>query len=463
MVRRDVKKILMYFLRKEVHEKTADWGELRRVNSQVILKRGLPNIPNLMIRSNEGLSFLGIVNWRKELRLYLFDSDGRMLHGQSYYNNLEEVYKDLKSRSKKITRYPPLKKPITQAQHESQLDKQFKKVWLHLAKIFHISQKITKNRPLIKESATASDDIFGTRVTEEFIYIPTKSQNLETIFAFYSLFFFLPNNIHQNKIIGEAVAFNLLRSIKKYQTERVHSNWEFSTIFNQVSVWHKKDPIKLLKALNRISEYYNSTWKTKDFLELVESEFDIIEYTTRRKISDLFYDIFSKTLNLDFLVLSTFLGLPFGIEYSIPVENSENELISVFKALRHWQISKVLDYLNQQQNLISSGILKAIKEALNFQYGCVIEINIDTNDNTIVLLKNKSDLPIILTTAVQISPNGREFPIIFQEVVLEPLLVTSFDIRTINIKEELPVRVEYVILRTPKSIIKPIFKGAIIF
>jgi hypothetical protein len=230
-----------------------------------------------------------------------------------------------------------------------------------------------------------------------------------------------------------------------------------------VSRWQKKDPIKLLKALNRISEYYNATWKTEDFLELVESEFDIIEYTTRRKISDLFFDLFSKTSNIDFLVLSTFLGLPFGIEYSIPVVNSENELISVFKALRHWQISKVLDYLNQKQNLISNGILKAIKEALNLQYGCVLEINIDTNDNKTVLLKNKSDLPIIFTSAVQISPNGREFPIKFQEVVLKPSLVTSFDIKTINITGELPVRVEYVILRTPNSIIKPIFKGAIIF
>ncbi len=463
MVRRDVKKILMHFLRKEVHEKTADWGELRRVKSQVILKRGLPNIPNLMILTDEGLSFLGIVKWKKELRLYLFNSEGRMLHGQSYYNNLEKVYKDLKSKSKKITRYPPLKKPITRAQRESQLDKQFKKMWLHLAKIFQIPQKITKNRPLIKESSTKSNSIFGIRVTEGFIYIPSKSHKLETIFTFFSLFFFLPKNIHQNKIIGEAVAFNLLKSIKIFQTEIAETKWEFYTFFKQVSRWQKKDPIKLLKALNRISEYYNATWKTEDFLELVESEFDIIEYTTRRKISDLFFDLFSKTSNIDFLVLSTFLGLPFGIEYSIPVVNSENELISVFKALRHWQISKVLDYLNQKQNLISNGILKAIKEALNLQYGCVLEINIDTNDNKTVLLKNKSDLPIIFTSAVQISPNGREFPIKFQEVVLKPSLVTSFDIKTINITGKLPVRVEYVILRTPNSIIKPIFKGAIIF
>jgi len=463
MVRRDVKKILMHFLRNEVHEKTADWGELRRVKSQVILKRGLPNIPNLMIRTDEGLSFLGIVRWKKELRLYLFNSEGRMLHGQSYDNTLDKVYKDLKSKSKKIARYPPPKKPITQAQREFHLDKQFKKVWLHLAKIFQISQKITKNRPLIKESVTINDGIFGTKVTEGFIYVPSKSQKLETIFTFHSLFFFLPNNIHQNKIIGEALAFNLLRSLKKFQSETVDTKWVFYTIFKQVSRWQKKDQIKLLKAFNIISEYYDTAWKTEDFLELAKSEFDIIECTTRRKISNLFFDLFSKTSNIDFLVLSTFLGLPFGIEYSIPKENNENELISAFKALKFWQISKVLDYLKQQQNLLSSGILKAINEALNFQYGCVIGINIDSNDNKIVLLKNKSDLPIILTSAVQISPNGREFPMKFQEVVLKPSLVTSFDITVINIKEELPVRVEYIILRTPNSIVKPIFKGVIIF
>lgn len=86
-------------------------------------------------------------------------------------------------------------------------------MWLHLAKVFQIPQRITKNRPLIKELKSSDDGIFGTRVKKGFIYIPSKSQKIETIFAFYSLFFFLPKNINQNKIIGEAVAFNILKSI----------------------------------------------------------------------------------------------------------------------------------------------------------------------------------------------------------------------------------------------------------
>jgi hypothetical protein len=462
MVKREVKKTIMRFLRKEVTEKAADWGELRRVNSQVIVKRGLPNIPNLVIKTDAGLSFLVIVVWRKELRLYLFDSIGTMLYGQSYHDNLDNVYQDLKSKSKKIARFPKLKKPITQAQRDSHIDKQFKEVWNHLAKTLHIPQRYRKNRPLIKESSTTEGGIYGTKATEEFIYVPRKSNRLGTIFTFYSLLFFLPTNIRQNKAIGEAIAFSLLKTIKKFQRENLDPEWPFYKIYQHLDNWLKISSINLLKALDKLSEYYDTFWRTTDFIELVKSKLDLVENTSRKKISKLYCELFSKTQNLDFLILSGFLGLPFGFDCAINTKYTENELISIFLDLKSWRISNVLNYLNQKQNFISRGLLKSIKEALNFQYGCIIEIEMDLKDNNKVVLRNRSDLPIFLTSAIKVFPDGREDFSSFQETIIQPSKKLSLDLRTLGKVDNTPIRFEYSVKKSPNKISKPFFKGTIV-
>ncbi len=462
MVKREVKKTIMRFLRNEVTEKAADWGELRRVNSQVIVKRGLPNIPNLVIKTDAGLSFLAIVVWRKELRLYLFDSMGSMLYGQSYYDNLDEVYNDLKSKSKKIARFPPLKKPITQAQRDSQIDKQFKGVWNHLAKVFQIPQSYRKNRPLIKESSTTEGRVYGTKVTEEFIYVPYKSNRLGTIFTLYSLFFFLPINVRQNIAIGEAIAFHLLKSIKKFQNEKMEPDWPFLRIYQHLDVWQKKKPINLIKALYKLSEYYDQTWKTTDFLELVNSKLDLVENTSRKKISQLYCELFSRTQNLDFLILSVFLGLPFGFNCAVPSKYFGNELISIFFDLKTWRISNVLNFLNQKQESITRGLLKAIREALNFQFGCIIKIEMDLGDINRVILKNQSDLPIFLISAVQVFPDGTELFKSFQEVMIQPSKILPLDLRIFGKVDNTPIKFEYCVKKSPNSISKFFFKGTIV-
>ncbi|MFX0085064.1 MAG: hypothetical protein ACFFAU_05260 [Candidatus Hodarchaeota archaeon] len=462
MVKREIKKTLMRFLRNEVTEKAADWGELRRVNSQVIVKRGLPNIPNLVIKTDAGLSFLTIVVWRKELRLYLFDSFGSMLYGQSYYDDLDEVYNDLKSKSKKIARFPPLKKSISQAQRDSQIDKQFKGVWNHLAKIFQISQRYRKNRPLIKESYTTEGGIYGTKVIEEFIFVPHKTNRLGTIFTFYSLFFFLPLNIRQNIIIGEAIAFRLLKSIKKFQNEKLDPDWPSLRIYKDLDAWQKKSPINLLKALDKLSEYYDPTWKTTDFLELINSKLDLVENTSRKRISKLYCELFSKTQNLDFLILSGFLGLPFGFDCTIPTKYAGNESISILVDLKTWRISNVLNYLNQKQESITRGLLKAIKEALNYQFGSIIKIEMDLVDRNRVILKNRSDLPIFLTSAVQVFPDGTEHASSFQETMILPSKNLPLDLRILGRIDNTPIKFEYCVKKTSNRISKLFFKGTIV-
>ncbi len=462
MVRRDVKKILMYFIRTEVREKTADWGELRRIKSQVILKKGLPTIPNLVLKTDAGISFIGIIHWRKEIRIYLFDSEGSILRGLSYYEGLENIYLDLKGKSKKIARYPPFKKPILQSQRDHQIDNQFKKVWSQLAQHFRIPQKRRKKRPLIKESKKGDIPGFDTLIDNEFIYIPYKIDSKVIVFTFYSLLFFLPENIRENEALGRAIAYKMLISLKQFQNEPLDPESTFFEIFNQLREWKVRNPVKTIQALERISEYYDIIWNTNDFLELVSLSYDIIDSSSRARISKIYCDIFTKTQNVNFLILASFLGLPFGLKCKIPDHFSDNILISLFLYLQSYRISEVLDYLNQQDILQKTGFIKAINEALNYQYSCLLRVSIDSTDKLKIILHNKSDLYIILMSAIRIFPDGREIPVSFQETTLNPSSKITIDFKIISEFDNTPLRIEYIIVRSLADTKRPIFKGTMV-
>lgn len=462
MVRRDVRKFLMHFIRTEVREKTADWGELRRVKSKVILKKGLPTIPNLVLKTDAGLSFIGIIHWRKEIRIYLFDSEGSILHGLSYYEGLEDIYLDLKGKSKKISRYPPLRKLILQSQRDHQIDYQFKKIWSQLAQHFRIPQKRRKKRPLIKESKKGGKTLFDTIIDNEFIHIPYEIDNKVMIFTFYSLLFFLPENIRGNEALSRAIAYKMLISLKQFQNEPLNPESDFFKIFNQLKGWKVRNPVKTIQALERISDYYNLVWNTNDFLELVTLSYDIIDSSSRAKISKIYCDIFSKTQNVDFLILASFLGLPFDLKCEIPDQFLDNILISLFLHLQSYRISEVLDYLNQQDISQKNGVIKAISEALNYQYSCLLRVNIDSTNNLRIILYNRSDLYITLTSAIRIFQDGRETPASFQETTINPSSEFAIDFKTTSEFDNTPLRIEYVIIRAITDPKQPIFKGTLV-
>ncbi|MHA1967797.1 MAG: hypothetical protein ACW964_08350 [Candidatus Hodarchaeales archaeon] len=462
MVRRDVKKVLMHFIRTEVREKTADWGELRRVKSQVILRKGLPTIPNLVLKTDAGLSFIGIIHWRKEIRTYLFDSEGSLLHGLSYYEDLENIYIDLKAKSKKIARYPPLKKPILQSQRDHQIDKQFKQIWVQLVQLFRIPQKRRKKRPLIKESKMIGKEIFDAKIENDFIHIPYEIDKKVMVYTFYSLLFFLPKNIRSNQTLSRAIAYKMLISLKQFQNELLPPECNFFKIFEELRSWKVRNPVKTIQALERISEYYDIVWNTKDFLELARLSYDVIDNSSRTKISKIFSDLYSITRNVDFIVLASFLGLPFGLKYTVSDQNSENPLITLFKRLQSYEISDTIDYLNQHKNSQKTGVLKAISEALNYQYSCLLKIEMDSIDEFKIKIVNRSDLLITLISVIQILPDGRELPSSFQEITIKPLSNLVFDIKKEVEYYKNPLRLEYIIIKSLTDPKKPIFKGTVV-
>ncbi|MFW9905642.1 MAG: hypothetical protein ACFFFH_15015 [Candidatus Thorarchaeota archaeon] len=451
---------MMKFVRREVKEKGADWGELRRIKRHVVLKKGLPSVPSLVINTDAGLSYLAIIYFKKEIRLYIFESEGRMLHGQSYFSTLEEVSKDLHSKSKKIARYPPLEKKLTRAQQNYQIDKKFKQIWVQLAKKIRIPKNQRRQRPLIKRILKEASGILGTSFTKNFIGIPYQSSNLEVIFYYYSLYSFLPPSIQQNKDLSEALATRLLTYFKEMEYDFILKNRASLKIVKQMDLWDSIEPSEIFILLNKVSIYYDIQWKTRDFIMLMSLSSEVLKATSRQGLPNLFCQLFSKSQNKDFLILSCFLGIPFEFSCHIPSEISNKTLFLLYDRLKHWQFSEVFSLIQTKEFEFSTGQMKAIEEAIQFQYTKVLEINLD--EKRIFEIKNKSDIPITLSSAIQILPDGTETEVSFEPVTINPMSTISLDVKAFKITDHSLLRIRYSLLKSLENISRPIFVGTIV-
>lgn len=460
---RHVEKELMRFVRREVKEKGADWGELRRVKRHVVVKRGLPNIPNLVLQIDSGLSYMGVIQWREELRLYLFDVEGKILHGQSYYSNyqnLQEVYKDIKGKSKKIARYTTSEKTLTLSQRNYELDKRFQKIWIRLAKMLQVSKSHRRKRPLIKGMSQEADGFLGTKMDDNFIYVPFNSPYLGAIFYYYSIYFFLPYSIQQNEDLGEALALKLLITFKQFKHKIIMNDRASSHIMQKMEPWDSLEIIQVFNVLKKVSIYYDSPWKTQDFTSFVNLPISLIKNPSRKKLPKIFCQLFSLCQNENFLALANFLGLPFNIECTIPTKMVGNWIISLYINIKTWNFLKVIEILKIKRISLTKGQQQAIEEAINFQYASVLQVKLP--ETGIFEIKNRSDSPIILTSAIQIFPDGTETEIPFQKLILKVKSTFLFDVNSLGLKYQTPVRIQYIIVKSPEDVLQPIFVGTLI-
>jgi len=462
MTKRKVKKELMSFIRREVKEKSADWGELRRLKRNIIVKKGLPNVPDLVIQTDSGLSYMGVIQWKNELRVYLFDAKGQMLHGESYFQAIQEVYKDLRSKSKKIARYPTLEKEITISQRNYQLDKRFHQVWTQLAKKINVPKKYRHDRPLVKGIVQPTDGIFGTKLEKGFIYVPFESTKLMAIFTYYSLISFFPTPIRCNTDIAEALSFLMLRSFKQFREEPLIQNRTSTTIIPQIAPWGALRTTMILNILYKVSRYFDSPWNTQDFIFFATLPIDNVRNLSRQKLPTLFCLLFTISQNADFLVLANLLGLPFGIECSIPVELSDNTTLKLYSWLKNWQFTRLLPYIKQEHSTFTKGQLRALNEALIFQYANVLDLKLISAKFGKFEIVNKSDLPILLIEIIQVFPDGNEKEISFQKVVLHAHETQVFNLKSLKISVEFPIRVQYQLIKSLKNDIQPLFTGTLV-
>jgi hypothetical protein len=463
MQKREVKKELMRFVRKEVKEKGADWGELRRVKKQVMLTKGFPNIPNLVLQTETVFSYVVIIIWKKEIRLYFFDSNGISIQGQSFYKDLDKIYMEIKGKSKKIARFPSPEKPITIQEINSQLDKQFKQIWVQVANLLGIPKKTRHHRPLIKGSKKKGEGIFGTEIKDNFIHIPLESPKTNVIFAYFSFYYFLPLPIQQNNDISEALIFLFLQSFKQFKKESPDKERNSYNIFQELTAkWRDYSPRWVLDFLRRVSKYYDITWETSDFMELLNLPLSIIKKASRQNLPELFCQIYSRSRNEDFNILSKFLGLPFNVEC---VEEdsrsvfSNEKLINLYKWVQTWEFSKVLLYLEKDDNILYPGLEKAFLEALNFQYANVLALELKTNT---IMITNKSDLIIILESTSKIFPDGIEESITLDKLILKPKSLIQLNLEDLFGPTDFPIRFNYYIVKSVHDIGQPVFKGTLV-
>ncbi len=462
MFKRKILKELMKFVRSEVQEKKADWGELRRFKKQTLIKKGLPNVPDLLIQTDAGLSFLVVICWKKELRLYFFNSEGEMLHGQSFFEDIDTLYEEYRFKTKKIARYPSEKPKITQAQRNQQYDKLFKEIWIQLASLLKIQTNIRKNRPLIKEMKHIKSGMFGTEVKNNFIYIPQNSSKLKIIFAYYSLYFFIPSQFRENNDMGEALAFKILQSFRKFQNDPFPKDRSSYNFFSKLQNWTQLKPSEIISILKKISLYYQYPFTKEEFLFVVNQDINFIRNLSRMNIPELFCRLFTELNNMNFLVLSALLGLPFDFLCTIPPHLSDEEPIKVYKWIKSYEFSKLFEYLDQIENRINSGLEIAIQEALNYQYTTLLKIELNSSDPRKVTVFNSSDIIIFLTSATEILPDGKEREILFDSILIDAKRIKLLDLSELKIFSQNPIRFQYELFRSLEKINKPIFKGTII-
>ncbi|WP_455141950.1 hypothetical protein [Candidatus Hodarchaeum mangrovi] len=457
MTRRNLRKEIMSFIKLEVAEKKADWGELRRVKERIIVKKGLPNLPSLIFHTTEGLSYFALIRWKNELRVYSFNQEGVIIDGQSFMDDLEAAYKEIKSKSKKVSRYPPIQKPKTLAESSSELDLKFKFFWENLAKKFEIPSKTRKNRPLIRGVDHERTGIDETAIDGKFIEIPIKSFEKSFLFTYYCLLFFLPSNMErESKISGFLIRF-LLSKFPKFRGKITEG--DLDSISRKFAKWNHLSIKEIFKVLYRISEYYTENWETSDIIGLFEYSLPQ-DLRISEGLVEIFCHLYKESRKTSFLFLSNILGIPYS-HYCNKTDLLQDSLpIQICNSLRNFDFIPVLSALNSNRPHFNKGELKALKEGIQYQFSKSVKIL--SVSNNMIELYNRSDLVVLITLITQLLSSGTEKVVFEDKIPINSQSSIRLNIKDYQNIEHTPLRLNFQILDNIKSNQSPLFSGAII-
>jgi len=457
MTRRNLRKEIMSFIKLEVAEKKADWGELRRVKEKITVKKGLPNLPSLIFHTTEGLSYFALIRWKNELRVYSFNQEGVIIDGQSFMDDLETTYKEIKSKSKKVSRYPPIRKLKSLSQSSLELDLKFKLFWENLAQKFEIPSKIRKNRPLIRGVDHGRTGLDETEIDGKFIEIPIKSSEKSFLFTYYCLLFFLPPNIQrESEISGQLIQF-LLKKFPKFRGKIAAE--DLDPDLRKFSKWNHLSIQEIYRVLYRVSEYYTENWETSDIIHLFDYPISQ-EIGFSESLIEIFCFLYEESRKISFLLLSNLLGIPYS-HYCNETDLLQDSLpIQIFDSLKNFIFIPVLSALNSNKISFNKGQLKALKEGIQYQYAKSVKIL--SVSNKMIELYNKSDLVILITVITQILSTGTEKIVFEDEIPINSQTSIKLNIKDYSNIERTPLRLNFQILYNIKSNQPPLFSGTIV-
>ena len=254
---------------REVKEKQANFGELRRFKKKAIMTKGLPNIPSLTLSSDAGLTYVVIIKWGREYRLLYFDKTGEYLTSDlaSPTTNTLDLYEEVMSRSKYISRYPPKVKVPTLAEREHAMDQTFKQIWNNFRRYFQIPKKYVKTRPLIRivqdsENSETPENFnidFGGGYTDEFIFIHENIPNKLYLYAYYAIRFLLPKVLRDD---NDTLAEQLCQVIiyESRLTTDPDPKWLLN-LKNLKKSLHVPLELEIFPALHLVAEYITQGWQ----------------------------------------------------------------------------------------------------------------------------------------------------------------------------------------------------------
>ncbi|MHA1974647.1 MAG: hypothetical protein ACTSW1_16725 [Candidatus Hodarchaeales archaeon] len=459
MAKKDIRKKIFLFLRNEISSKKADWGEFRRVKGIIDVKKGLPNVPSLILQVQPLISYFVIIIWPREMRIYLFDRNGSMLGAESYFENTNKIYDFICSKSKKITRYPSKEKEKSIGQLNSEYDSKFQTFWKKLSKALEIPSKIRKNRPMISTGDIKQRDFLNSYQKGNFIYIKHPTSQLKIIYTYYCLFFFIPEGFRKNKEISQDLTIFLLSKVIK--TDLNKQVPDLARI-NKKFVYFRENRVKvILKYLYRISDYYDEVWGTKDFEIFIK--IPIPDSLQSVDIAGVFCKIFNlRPRNLLFLVLSRLLGVSQELYCQTSEKLVETALLELTNDVIQWKLSKVIKFLTLDKTDVSKGVMRALKEAIQYKFSTAIKIEMTEEKKLFFLLKNRTDLHIVIDKVIQVYEDGKEEQIQFDEIVIKASTGYNINLGDLKVVMGLPLKLSYHIMYDENKLLKPVFSGTIV-
>ncbi|MFX1536925.1 MAG: hypothetical protein ACFFDI_22125 [Promethearchaeota archaeon] len=398
----EIEKTLIQFLRREIKEKRAQLGELRRLKQTTALTRGV--LPSLRMSTQGTVKYAVYISFGSFYRIYLFSPIGKMLAAQSYTS--PDEFTELKKQSRKLYGFPPKKKKKGFEEQNKILNNNFLKV----LDIFTTKYQIKKPKlPLLSLVAAENltENEFGLKRSQNLVQVPAAivkdTTATEAVLLREVLHGFLPPFLQKSTLNEDLSSFLAWAYRTKYR-QKLNEEWERAS---RVRGTHKekiewqatieKDEWKLkdiLNYLNFLKTYINQL-SSEETYELVHF---ILYSDLQNHLNasfELFKHLYQKKHSERFLLLQGYFGLTSGVL-------SNDVLSDLFGQADTPLLSLALDILNfrfesyykERSNLQTENkiLLQNLLEEVTKEG---ITLLIDKAQNT-VKIENKTDQDLIV-------------------------------------------------------------------
>jgi hypothetical protein len=459
MVSRKITKELVSFLRREIREKKAEYGELYKLKRHALVKKGLPNVPELTVFREPWLAYTILIKSGSEIRFYFFDTHGVLQHGDTYKHEVEMIIHELQKKARRLYHYPIKKKEPGIVDLTKQLDKKFSEVWRQVTNYLAVTKRVRQKRPVIKVSSENFQEIFQSQNVDQYIHIPLHSKEHIGAFIFFSFYYLLPEAIKLNKKVAQSIAWRMLLSYKKVNVFISDETFHQASQLYLLEEWSNYTPKEINHLLSRLCIYYTSCWEDNVLLTLVELCQPALPSVSRKNISKIFCRLAVTTNNPRMFLLASILAFPFNDrceEFTVEMEDN----IKLYSWFINRKIRKIRNFLASPPTMDSKGLHKAIKESIEYLFANIINITSSSQNSFSYSFENLSDLFILLTDARQTFPNGKEVGFPFRETMILPYSKAIVVFSPDRMNENSCINLKYHLLEEKGS--HPLFIGNIV-